>query len=62
MTKAEAMRVARQARAERKNARVEDYAELRWWGLTQAQATARLGVCGRTAQRYEAELRRRPGA
>ncbi len=58
MTKTEAMRIARLARAERKNARVEDYAELRWWGLTQVEAAARLGVCERTAQRYEAGLRR----
>ncbi len=58
MTKREALRIARLARGERKNARMEDYAELRWWGLTQAQAAARLGVSERTAQRYEAELRR----
>ncbi len=58
VTKAEAMRIARLARAELKNARVEDYTELRWWGLTQVQAAARIGVCVRTAQRYESELRR----
>ncbi len=52
------MRIARLARAELKNARMEDYADLRSWDLTQVQAAARLGVCERTAQRYEAGLRR----
>lgn len=34
-----------------------DYAELRSWRLTVAEAAARLGVSERTAWRYEAELR-----
>ena len=38
-------------------ARVEDYAELRSWGLTRVQAAQRLGVCERTAWRYEAGQR-----
>ncbi len=40
--------------------RLEDYAELRReHGLSIAQAALRLGVCRRTADRYEAELRSR---
>lgn len=38
-------------------ARLEDYAELRSWGLRREQAAARLGVSVRTAERYDAELR-----
>lgn len=40
-------------------ARLEDYAELRNWGLTRAQAAQRMGVTLRTADRYEAVLRQR---
>ena len=36
--------------------RIEDYADLRSWGLTLAEAALRLGVTKRTAQRYEARL------
>jgi hypothetical protein len=39
-------------------ARLEDYADLRSWGLNRAQAAERMGVSLRTADRYEAELRR----
>lgn len=37
--------------------RVEDYAELRSWGLSLEQAAARLGVTYRSALRYQAVLR-----
>jgi hypothetical protein len=39
--------------------RLEDYAELRSCGLTRRQAAERMGVTLRTADRYEAALRRR---
>jgi hypothetical protein len=35
-----------------------DFAELRSWGLSVADAAARLGVCKRTAERYEAARNR----
>lgn len=37
--------------------RLEDYAELRIWGLSRRQAAERMGVSLRTAERYEAALR-----
>ena len=37
--------------------RLEDFAELRQWGESLAAAAMRLGVCRRTAERYEADLR-----
>lgn len=37
-------------------ARVEDYAELRGWGLTREQAAARLNVSVRTVYRYDRRL------
>lgn len=40
-------------------ARLEDYSDLRSWGLTRRQAAARMGVTLRTADRYEAALRHR---
>jgi hypothetical protein len=44
-------------RAARRN-RVEDYAELtRQFGLSRAEAAARLGITERTTWRYEATLR-----
>lgn len=39
--------------------RLEDYAELRSWGLTLAEAATRMQVTRRTVQRYEAALRDR---
>lgn len=39
--------------------RHEDYAELRSWGLSLAEAADRMQVTRRTAQRYEAALRDR---
>ena len=41
----------------RSDGRVEDYAELRSWGLTRQESAARLGVTIRSALRYEARLR-----
>lgn len=35
-------------------ARTEDYAELRSWGVSAADAAVRVGVSPRTARRYEA--------
>lgn len=44
-------------------ARLEDYAELRSWGLTRRQAAERMHVTLRTIERYETALRRqRDGA
>jgi hypothetical protein len=37
--------------------RREDYAELRSWGIGRRDAAARIGVCLRTIDRYEARLR-----
>ena len=42
--------------------RIEDYLELRSWGLTRRQAAERLGVTIRTTQRYDAALRQRQEA
>lgn len=39
--------------------RLEDYSDLRSWGLTRRQAAERMHVTLRTAERYESELRRR---
>jgi hypothetical protein len=41
-------------------ARIEDYAELRSWGLSRAEAAVRLGLCRRTMARYDARLREYP--
>jgi hypothetical protein len=41
----------------RSGGRVEDYADLRSWGLTREQAAVRLGVTMRTVLRYDAALR-----
>ncbi|MFF4412145.1 hypothetical protein ACFYY8_06400 [Streptosporangium sp. NPDC001559] len=49
----EAGEAAREARL----GRVQDYAELLTWGLSQREATARLGICRRTAERYNAALK-----
>ena len=38
--------------------RIEDYAELRSWGLSLQDAAARMGLTTRTVERYEAELKR----
>jgi hypothetical protein len=55
----EARAAGRRARMAHRLTRVEDYAELRSWGLTRPEAAARLGVTLRTADRYDAELRQR---
>ena len=39
-------------------AALEDYADLRSWGLTRRQAAERMHVTRRTIERYEAALRR----
>lgn len=39
-------------------AALEDYSDLRSWGLTRRQAAERMGVTPRTVERYEAALRR----
>ncbi|MFI7532612.1 hypothetical protein [Streptosporangium sp. NPDC049376] len=44
---------ARAARA----ARLEDYGDLRRLGLSQWEAAIQIGVCRRTAERYDAALR-----
>ena len=46
----------------RRLARVEDYLELRSWGLSDAQAAPRLGVSRRTLDRYKRHLRETAGA
>lgn len=38
-------------------ARLEDYSDLRSWGLTRRQAAERMGITLRTADRYERALR-----
>jgi len=48
-------RVAARNRALRA-ARLEDYADLRSWGVSIADAAARVGVSRATAERYEREL------
>ena len=48
---------ARKGNDGRRQDRLEDYAELRSWGESIAAAALRLGVCRRTAERYESELR-----
>ena len=44
-------------------ARLQDYTDLRSWGLTRLQAAERMGVTLRTVERYERALRqaRQPG-
>lgn len=49
--------LGRAARTAIREGRVEDYAELRSWGLTPAQAAERLGVSYRTVMRYQTALR-----
>ena len=41
----------------RKADRLEDYLELRSWGVTRQEAAARIGVCLKTIERYDAEIR-----
>jgi hypothetical protein len=41
--------------------RREDYADLRGWGLSVNQAAERLGVCLRTAERYESHRKTNSG-
>jgi hypothetical protein len=38
--------------------RIDEYAELRSWGLSRAEAAVRLGLCRRTIERYESHLRK----
>lgn len=45
------------ARQTRREARLEDYSDLRSWGLTRRQAADRMNITLRTADRYEAALR-----
>jgi hypothetical protein len=63
MTRGEAnaawLAAGRRAYSAQRAARVEDYAELRSWGLTRREAAARLGVTLRTLDRYDADLRQR---
>lgn len=42
--------------------RLEDYLELKSWGVPDDEAARRLGVTTRTLQRYEAHLRATTGA
>ena len=49
---------AQQAIAERRQARIEDYTELRDWGLSVRDAAARVGVTYGTGLQYEAARRR----
>ncbi|MFC3980202.1 hypothetical protein [Streptosporangium jomthongense] len=49
----QAGKAAREARL----ARLEDYADLLAWGASWKEAAARVGVCRRTAERYNAALR-----
>lgn len=59
VTGREAADLGRRAWSAIRAGRVEDYAELRSWGLTRQQAADRLGVCLKTAERYDADLRQR---
>jgi hypothetical protein len=59
MTRDEAAAIGRRARSRIRAGRIEDYAELRSWGLTRRQAAARLGVTLRTLDRYDADLKAR---
>jgi hypothetical protein len=59
MTRAEAAETGRRAYSAQRAGRIEDYAELRSWGLTRQEAAARLGVTLRTLDRYDADLRQR---
>ena len=47
----------RRVHQQRRTARIEDYADLRSWGLTRAQAAQRLGVSDRTTVRWNRTLR-----
>lgn len=51
------LELAWQAHSERRKGRLEDYQDLRSWGLTVERAARRLGLSERTAWRYEAALR-----
>ena len=57
MTTAQAAENGRRALSAQAAGRLEDYQELRSWGLTRRQAAARLGICLKTTDRYEAKLR-----
>ena len=63
MTRGEAnaawLAAGRRAYSAKRAGRVEDYAELRSWGLTRREAGARLGLSLRTLDRYDAELKTR---
>jgi hypothetical protein len=63
MTRGEAnaawLAAGRRAYTAKRQARIEDYAELRSWGLTRRQCAVRLDVTLRTLDRYDAELRQR---
>jgi hypothetical protein len=43
-------------------ARIEDYTELRSWGVPDTRAAERLGVSTRTVLRYKQQLRQKAGA
>jgi hypothetical protein len=58
-TTAQAAAAAHRAYSAIRAGRVEDYAELRSWGLTRREAAARVGVNVRTTWRYDADLRQR---
>ncbi|MFD0889969.1 hypothetical protein ACFQ08_35965 [Streptosporangium algeriense] len=49
---------AGEAAREARLARLEDYADLLTWGASWKDAAARVGVCRRTAERYNAALKK----
>jgi hypothetical protein len=53
----EAAGIANAARSAIRAGRIEDYQELRSWGLTRREAAERLGVTLRTVDRYDADLK-----
>lgn len=53
---------AREANTAARRGRIEDYQDLRSWGLTREAAAQRLGVTVRTAWDYEASLKSMAGA